>query len=409
MYKKYICILLLILISMISLTGCSSKNIDDLAYVIALGIDVGDSNKLKISIQVPTSGGSSSSNSGTEQASDYVVSTIECSSVDSGINLLNTSSSKQVNLSHCKAVIISEELAHQGISDIVYTLMNKVEISSGCKFIVCKGDTESFLDNSAPKLETVTSRYYDISNTSLKQSAYSDNITIGEFFSKLEDSFCQPYALLSGLNSSETQKEQTYNSETNTDSTNIASEPMLDDDEQHVESLGLAVFVSDRLVGELNGLQTACHLLVTNKLKNYTLSIPDPFNEGEILDLYLDMRSKTKNTVDLVNGSPYVKCKVKVNARILSMNKDSDYLTQEHISILEEAINLYLENAISNYFYTTSREFKSDIASLGEDLVKKFLTWDEWSEYNWLDNYQNCFFDVSVNSQVKSGYLLMET
>lgn len=408
MYKKIISIVLILILSMISLTGCSGQNLDDLAYAIALGIDIGDSNKLKISVQIPTSSGSSSS-SGSEQSTDYVVNTIECSSIDSGINLLNTSSNKQISLSHCKAVIVSESLAYQGVSDIIYTLMNKVEMSSGCKLIVCRGDTESFLNNSDPKLETVTSRYYDISNTSAKYSSFSDNITIGEFFSKLEDSFSQPYALLSGLNTSETQKEQTYNSETNIDGTVKANESIMNEGKKRIETLGLAVFVSDKLVGELNGIQTTCHLLVTNRLQNYTLSIPDPFNDGKTLDLYLEMRSDTKNSVDLVNGSPYVQCKVKVNARILSMGENSEYLTQENINILQEAIDLYLENAIYDYFYTTSREYKADIACLGQYMVRHFLTSDEWSEYNWLDNYQNCFFDVSVDSQVKSGYLLMET
>ena len=34
---------------------------------------------------------------------------------------------------------------------------------------------------------------------------------------------------------------------------------------------------------------------------------------------------------------------------------------------------------------------------------------DEWENYNWLENFKNSFFDVKVETKVKSGYILMES
>ena len=34
----------------------------------------------------------------------------------------------------------------------------------------------------------------------------------------------------------------------------------------NVESMGLAVFRGDKLVGELNNIETLCHLIITNDL-----------------------------------------------------------------------------------------------------------------------------------------------
>lgn len=39
--------------------------------------------------------------------------TIECNSIDSGINLLNSFISKRINLAHCKAFVFSETLAKE--------------------------------------------------------------------------------------------------------------------------------------------------------------------------------------------------------------------------------------------------------------------------------------------------------
>lgn len=91
------------------------------------------------------------------------------------------------------------------------------------------------------------------------------------------------------------------------------------------------------------------------------------------------------------------------------MNENSEYLDSTHVSKLEDAVNSYLEDKISSYLYKISKEFNSDIDGFGKYAVKNFLTWDEWVNYDWLQNFNTSFFDVNVETVVKSGYILMET
>ncbi len=70
----------------------------------------GEQNDFKISFQLSipsknTSDGASKSDS------DTVIDTIESSSIESGISLANGYISKKLNLSHCKVLVISEEIA----------------------------------------------------------------------------------------------------------------------------------------------------------------------------------------------------------------------------------------------------------------------------------------------------------
>ena len=95
-----------------------------MSYAVAIGIDKGDTTKLKISFQFskPTSDKESS-----KTPSSYIYS-IDCDSIYSGINLTNSYISKQVNLAHCKILIFSEEIAYDGISEEITTsLTNKKE------------------------------------------------------------------------------------------------------------------------------------------------------------------------------------------------------------------------------------------------------------------------------------------
>ena len=87
------------------------QGIDNLAYVVAIGLDVGKDNALKLSLQISVPNGGEGGSSSSSQSSSAVVNSIECSSISTGIALFNSYLGKEVNLSHCKVVVISEELA----------------------------------------------------------------------------------------------------------------------------------------------------------------------------------------------------------------------------------------------------------------------------------------------------------
>lgn len=41
----------------------------------------------------------------------------------------------------------------------------------------------------------------------------------------------------------------------------------------------------------------------------------------------------------------------------------------------------------------------------GEYVLPKYTTWQDWLDSDWLDNYQNASFKVSVHSNIQGGYL----
>ena len=76
---------------------------------------------------------------------------------------------------------------------------------------------------------------------------------------------------------------------------------------------------------------------------------------------------------------------------------------------ISHSCNRYLESILSDYLYKTAKEFKSDINDFGVYALGNFFTTEQVSNYNWLDNYKNSFFDVSVDTSIKSGMLMTET
>lgn len=92
----------------------TSRKIGNIAYVLALGIDIGEKAKMKISAQFAKSSSfSPSAGSSAEDTSNIILVSGEADSIFSALNLLNSYIGKEVNLSHCSLFIFSEEFAKQ--------------------------------------------------------------------------------------------------------------------------------------------------------------------------------------------------------------------------------------------------------------------------------------------------------
>ena len=162
------------------------------------------------------------------------------------------------------------------------------------------------------------------------------------------------------------------------------------------------------MFGELTAIESLCHMIVTNNFKSSTISIQDPLDENNTIDLYIYKNKHSNIDVNFINGAPFIKVDCNLNARILSINENSNYTSEETIKALCESANKYLESNIYNYLYRISKVYNSDIAGFGKTAVTKFSTNQKWKNYNWLNNFQNSFFEVNVNTVVKSGFLLSE-
>ena len=197
MIKKIISIILIVLFCMFFLTGCySAQGIETLAYAVAIGIDKGEHDNIKLSLQFALLSNNSGESSGSSQSQQSTVTTVDSSSIDSGIALINSYISKKINLSHCKAIIISEELANEGISKYIYTLVNNIQIRPDCNVIISRCNAKDYLDHSTPTLESVSARYYEFTLNSSEYTGYTENIKLFDFYTDLLSTTTEAHAIL---------------------------------------------------------------------------------------------------------------------------------------------------------------------------------------------------------------------
>ena len=404
-FIKYIILIIFVLCIAIPFSGSYSvQSIDDLAYLIALGIDVGETSTYKLTFQftMPNSSGGDTPSS---ETAPIIINSVDAPTLDSAINLMNTYVSKEISLSHCKAVVISEDIAKKGISNISYNLMNKVQIRPNCNVIISKSTANDFIKNVNPSLENLIAKFYEISPTSSKYTGYTSDAKIGSFFNDLACISCEPIAMLGFVDTKNSRSSTNFTTQTSS-SSGSSDSGSSDNSSKNSEIMGLAVFKSDKLVGELTPDETLYRSLIANDIESCYVSIPQSEPKKEPLTLFVYNKKNPKVKVEIINNSPLIHLELYLEAKVLSVDSSSVNMSEEKFEEISAMTNHYLKTQITKFLYKTSKEYKSDINHFGKYAFPLFYTTSEFQKYNWLDNYQNSFFDVKINTNVESSILL---
>ena len=374
MTKKYICFSLILIALLFTLTGCyDSKGIEDFYYIVALGIDSGENGLISLSIQTAKPTNSSSSSSA--QSNEYKIYTVDCESIEAGINILNNYLNKKINLSHCSAVVFSEEIAKQGVKTYVNTLGNDTEIRPDCHLIISSKTAYDVLDKVSNSGEGFSSRLYDYILTSVDYTGYTINSTFIDFFSRINNDQIQATAIYTIVN------------------------------ESTIQNSGAAIFKGDVMVGTLSPAQTIAHLIVTNELDYCMISIDDPFNESNVIDLNLREKKNPNIDVSLINNTPFITVNIDIEGSINSSGESFDYTILDNLKLIEKSTNEYLETLIDEYLYSISKGYNTDIAGFNGLLASKFMTLDEFEKVHWNEIFKDSYFDVNVESSITSTHL----
>lgn len=412
--KKFVSLIVIIfLILLIASTkhNSTSQTIENLAYVIAIGIDNGDSNLLKLTFQIATPESGSSDSSGSSgsscQSSESTTTTVECSSINSGINIVNSYISKKINLSQCKIIVFSESFASNSLSDEISTLANNTEIRPDCSIVISKCDAKDFINTNKPILVTLTARFYEVVLSSEDYTGFSTNVTLLDFYNSLKDDYSESTAVLAGINLPSTHSIPNDTNYIDVDNSYTAGQADITNN-NNMQISGLAVFHNGVYIGELTSMDSICHLILKNQLQTALISIPDPFDSAGLINLSLLQYKSPDISVKLINGSPYIDCKVYLKATIVSLSSNSDFSTKNNLETISDYANSYMKSHINDYLYKTSKEYNSDIVGFGRNLLKNYPTVNDWKNINWKSNYKNSFFNVDVDTKIITSNLILK-
>ena len=139
------------------------------------------------------------------------------------------------------------------------------------------------------------------------------------------------------------------------------------------------------------------------KDKNSLPKINSAINSRDEIDLSIRKSKSPKINVEIINGTPYISVELFLEAHGLTLNKNIDYTSINDIQLLKSSAEEYIKLQVTSFLYKTSKKLNSDISGFGKYALSKYLTWEEWENANWTENYKNSFFNVNVNVSIISG------
>ncbi len=160
MIKKLL--LILLCFSLFPLSACyDAVEIDDLAYVVAMGIDKGDSKTFRITLQyaVPLNIASGIEGSPGEEA-PLTSLTVEADSLHTALNDANGKIAKTTALSHLNLLLLGDGAATQDLGYLKDELLSLPDLPKTACLALCGGLAADKLAAVSSPLERNPSRYY---------------------------------------------------------------------------------------------------------------------------------------------------------------------------------------------------------------------------------------------------------
>ena len=416
MNRKIVFIILTIFLS-IFLTSCfDSKEVDEKAYVIGLGLDKGKNNFLNITLQMAVPSKIASGEGGGEENEGTTITTVETPTLYAGLNMINTYVSKEVDFSHCKVVVFSKELAQEGINDYIHALVRGREYRGSMYVAVSTGTAEEYIRNVTPTLEANPAKYYEMNFTSYKYTGFTGDTRLTNFYLLSECSCRQAYATLVGVNQYETTDD--LDSENNSTYKEKGRSRPLEGDfyagqipkvyDIKSEVMGIAAFDAGKMVGQFDGEESLYHQMLYGTYQSSYISIPDPKKQDAFVILSVKQGRKPTHQVEMVNDIPINRAQVQLEADILSIQSGFNYESKENVQILENAAETLIKKGMLRFLNKT-RPMHADLCGFGRALKAKYLLWEDWEKVHWLKKYAKSKFDIDVEVKIRRPGLMVKT
>lgn len=314
---------------------------------------------------------------GTEPKVDSNIISIEGETVfDCARNMIAKSGLK-IYWGHTHFLIISEEVAKEGLSNIVDFISRDAEARGNIQIIVSKEKT-------AREILKYKSKMFDsISGFLIDAFQQSDSISK---FPKLE-----VWQLIKELLS---------------DGCPLLPAIMLTRHNEEIipKLTGSAVFKGDKFIEFTNERETRNVLFVQDKMNGGLIIINDFPSENEAVVLEI-ISSKTKLKVKVKSNSkePLIKINVNPKVEIAEVRGGAEFINKEGIEKLKKHSEEFLKKQIEEVIIKCQKEYKSDIFGF-----KKRIQIDQpdlWKKINknWDEVFADLETDVNVELDIKGS------
>ncbi|MGI6778003.1 MAG: Ger(x)C family spore germination protein [Acetivibrionales bacterium] len=409
--------LLFIILALILCSGCfDATEIDEFGYTSAIGLDKGKTNHLKMTFQIEIPKNIGGGEGGGSEGKSFTITSVETPTIYSGMNMINAYISKRINTTHTKVIVISEELAREGIEKYIQAFVRGREFRPNMYIIIAKGSAEDYIKNVDPKMEIHPAKYYELNTRSFWYTGFTAETSLFNFYLQQECTCSQPVADLGAVGRFESTDEFDLEGSTYKEkgreyprSGDFTAGEIPSTGEEKSVIFGLAVFDGGKMVGTLDGQEALYYLMLTGQYKYSYITFLDPLSNNNYVVLNVKQRRKPVRRVEMSGDKPNIYAKIMLEADFESIQSGINYESVENHRTFEQAAEEFLQKEMLLFLKKTTQQFNSDICQFGKNIKGRFLTWDEWMEFEWLKKYSGSSFNIEVDLKVRRPGLMIRS
>lgn len=386
--KRFLPFLLILLVSII-LTGCwDLKDINRRVMVVALGLDLAERTetenyeyismvKLTAQVAIPEklSGGAGQPlTTGAEAV--WNVSAIGRNVSMCYVNLQQRLQN-ELFLGHTRVLVISEDLAREGLSRYMNFFRNNPEFRRLSYLLISENKAEDLL-NTFPKTANLQAIYLmNLIEDEIQRQTMPD-LPFIEIAIRGVTSGVDPIAVL------------------------ISS----DKETGIIKYSGLAVFRGDRMVGKLDVEETWSYLqLAEGKLGGLEVVRNVESEIGRLSIVFKDLKRKMRPVLT-EKGNFKFECKLSFEGIIFSQEVPAVYTKEIYLDQLENRVSTEVKREIETVFYKVQQKYNADIFGFGE-LVKAYMP-EEWKRIeDWHEEFKKVELELDVETIIRRSGMHM--
>ncbi|MGP4081653.1 Ger(x)C family spore germination protein [Pseudalkalibacillus sp. R45] len=372
------------------LTGCwNSRQLTDLALVMGMGFDLTEEGQYKVSFQVAGPNSSTSRFSGgSDKNPPVIVFTATGDTIFEALRRGANSVPRRMFFSHTSTIIVSEEIARRGLSDMLDLLDRDPEFRTQIYILIARENSAEKLLRQLTPLEEIPARKItgSLKNTE-NMIGTGVTTTVDEFIQTIISKKRQP--IISGIKSDMHPSIEE----------DLAGDPNLVID-------GLGIFKGDRLQEWVTDRDARGVLLTMGKIKSTIINLSCRQEEDKIAIEVI--RSKTSLKVNMEQDLPQLKVDLDLEGNIAEVNCPLAIETSEVVHHLEQKTEKELKKEIEKAI-RSAQEKQLDVFGFGEELYRKQpKVWKEF-EKDWGNLFSEAEVTVNTNVQIRRAGLRTKT
>lgn len=276
-----------------------------------------------------------------------------------------SSTGKQLQASHMKVVIVSKDIATEGIVPVIDLINRDIEARNDMWILISQMNTASEIFTKGKKEEGIMS--YELADTIVNYNKTGKYIAT------------QIFKLIDDLS---------------TDSISPTIPMIKIDTKDHKPTIkvsGTAMFKDDKMIGQLDENETLLLQLLKEQEIEFIIPILIENNKNISLEIMnMDRKIEPKIQENKISMNIYLN----INVGLSELPETVEYnISKKEISKLEDQSEKYIENTLYNLIEKLQKQYKSDVIGLGKVLKKKKP--NEWKRVS--NNWNKIFQDMPIN------------